>query len=127
LDLGLTGKRVSITGASRGIGAGVAEAFAAEGADLHLAARGEADLRAVARAVRDRHNVAVETTVADLTDGSDRRRLAEAWQGVDILVKPLVHDYWDFLYYAFTIVMCFQTSDVSLNTPEESVHCGSWM
>ncbi len=23
-------------------------------------------------------------------------------------------DYWDFLYYAFTIAMCFQTSDVTV-------------
>ena len=25
-------------------------------------------------------------------------------------------DYWDFMYYAFTIAMCFQTSDVSITS-----------
>jgi len=30
----------------------------------------------------------------------------------------LVPDYWDFLYYAFTIGMCYQTSDISLASPE---------
>jgi uncharacterized membrane protein len=26
-------------------------------------------------------------------------------------------DYWDFMYYSFTIAMCYQTSDVSISTP----------
>jgi uncharacterized membrane protein len=26
-------------------------------------------------------------------------------------------DYWDFVYYAFTIAMCYQTSDISILTP----------
>ena len=25
-------------------------------------------------------------------------------------------DYWDFLYYAFTIAMCYQTSDVTVES-----------
>jgi uncharacterized membrane protein len=28
-----------------------------------------------------------------------------------------VVDYWDFVYYSFTIAMCYQTSDVSVTTP----------
>ena len=38
--MGLAGKRVLITGGSRGIGLACAEAFAREGCDLVLAARG---------------------------------------------------------------------------------------
>jgi len=26
-------------------------------------------------------------------------------------------DYWDFIYYSFTIAMCFQTSDISITSP----------
>lgn len=32
--------------------------------------------------------------------------------------RDLVPDYWDFLYYAFTIGMCYQTSDIALTSPE---------
>ncbi len=39
MDLNLNGRTVLITGASKGIGAAVAEAFAEEGCDLILAAR----------------------------------------------------------------------------------------
>ena len=38
-DLGLTGKRVIVTGAAGGIGSAIATRFAAEGARVRLAAR----------------------------------------------------------------------------------------
>jgi uncharacterized membrane protein len=31
--------------------------------------------------------------------------------------KDVVADYWDFVYYSFTIAMCFQTSDVTIISP----------
>ena len=43
----LAGKSCVVTGASRGIGRAIALAFAAQGADVLLAARGRADLDAV--------------------------------------------------------------------------------
>ena len=48
MDLGLTGKRVLITGASQGIGEGLAEVFAEEGANLFLVARQEDRLKEIA-------------------------------------------------------------------------------
>jgi NAD(P)-dependent dehydrogenase (short-subunit alcohol dehydrogenase family) len=41
MSLGLDGKRVLITGASRGIGYGIAEAFVAAGAEVQIASEGE--------------------------------------------------------------------------------------
>ncbi len=48
MDLHLRGKRVLITGASKGIGAAAAEAFAEEGCDLRLAARNVEQMQALA-------------------------------------------------------------------------------
>ena len=50
MDLHLRGKRVLITGASKGIGAAAAEAFAEEGCDVMLAARNGEQLKGVMRA-----------------------------------------------------------------------------
>lgn len=52
MDLGLAGKVVAITGASRGIGRAAALGFAAEGAKLAICARGAAALEATAREIR---------------------------------------------------------------------------
>jgi 3-oxoacyl-[acyl-carrier protein] reductase len=48
LDLGLDGRRILVGGGSRGLGAAIAEAAAAEGARVAVAARESDDLRSVA-------------------------------------------------------------------------------
>ncbi|MGB0111743.1 MAG: SDR family NAD(P)-dependent oxidoreductase [Ilumatobacteraceae bacterium] len=48
MDLGLTGKRVLVTGASKGIGRAIADAFLAEGARVMICARDEGTLSATA-------------------------------------------------------------------------------
>ena len=52
MDLGLRGRRVFITGASRGIGRAIAERFAAEGAALAICARSAAQIEEAARALK---------------------------------------------------------------------------
>ena len=48
-------------------------------------------------------------------DEVDRDVPGEYKKGLEFPGGPLV-DYWDFMYYSFTIAMCYQTSDVSIST-----------
>jgi len=87
MDLHLHGKRVLITGASKGIGAAAAEAFAAEGAHLHLAARNVALLEALADRLRARHQIDVTIHPVDLRQPEQLAALADAADEIDILVN----------------------------------------
>lgn len=60
-------ERVLVTGASRGIGAGVATRLARKGFDLVLWARTQSELDAVASECRS-HGVAVDTATVDVAD-----------------------------------------------------------
>lgn len=87
MDLNLRGKRVVITGASKGIGAAAAEAFAEEGCDVRLVARGRAALEALAGRLSRAHNIEAVAHPADLRSSDDIARLADAVGDVDILVN----------------------------------------
>jgi 3-oxoacyl-[acyl-carrier protein] reductase len=87
MELGLAGKRVLITGGSKGIGLACAEAFAAEGCNLVLAARDPAALSAAADAPRARAQVQVQVFTADLSEAGERERLHAAHSEVDVLVN----------------------------------------
>src|SRR5437899_11761462 len=86
MDLHLRGKRVLITGASKGIGAAAAEAFAEEGAHLLLAARNAEQLKALADRLRSAHQIDATTSIVDLRKAEDLARLAKEAADVDVLV-----------------------------------------
>jgi NAD(P)-dependent dehydrogenase (short-subunit alcohol dehydrogenase family) len=87
MDLHLRGKRVLITGASKGIGAAAAEAFAEEGCHIHLAARNVEMLEALAYRLRARHQIDVTIHPVDLRKPDDLASLAATAGDIDILVN----------------------------------------
>lgn len=91
MSFDLAGRKALVTGASRGIGAAIAHAFAAAGADVALAARTGDDLDVVAREICDRTGRRAVVTVVDMLD-SDAipaavDRAADGLGGFDILVN----------------------------------------
>jgi len=87
MDLQLKGKSVLITGASKGIGLAAAHAFAAEGCDLHLAARSGDALEAARDELIRNHRIAVDIHVTDLGLTANVVELGRRCDGVDILVN----------------------------------------
>jgi NAD(P)-dependent dehydrogenase (short-subunit alcohol dehydrogenase family) len=87
MELNLRGKSVLITGGSKGLGLASALALAAEGCDLHLAARDADALAAARERILAAHPVRVATHPIDLGARGSARRLAQAVGAVDILVN----------------------------------------
>lgn len=87
MDLHLQGRTALVTGSSRGIGFGVAQVFAAEGCNLHLAARSAADLEAARKKITAAHPVKVTCHALDLSAGENAVKLARDAGPVDILVN----------------------------------------
>ncbi|MGA5466457.1 SDR family NAD(P)-dependent oxidoreductase [Mycobacterium sp. NPDC050041] len=89
--LRLDGKRALITGATKGIGADIARAFAAAGADLVLSGRDEGELDAARTALAERYGAQVRTAAVDLAHPQGPDMLADvaadAFGGLDVLVN----------------------------------------
>lgn len=89
--MNIQGQRVLITGASSGIGAACAWAFAGAGAHVLLLARRQTRLKELETEIKKQTGVEVLTAVVDVRD-RDRvtsffRDLAPPWKSLDILVN----------------------------------------
>lgn len=90
MDLGLKGKGVVVTGASRGIGRAIALAFADEGASLAVCARGKDGLDDVAGAIRAK-GVKVHAVPCNVGDSAELAAFLDGAKSalgqVDVLVN----------------------------------------
>lgn len=87
----LAGKIALVTGGSRGLGAEMVRAFAAEGADVAIASRKLASCEALAAEVRERHGVRAFPVACNVSHWDECDALAEAvyaeFGRVDVLVN----------------------------------------
>src|SRR5215469_16504052 len=90
MELGLKGKVALVTGSSRGIGRGIALAFAEEGCDLMLTGRDAHALEEIAQSIRGKGRK-VAVSVVDLRGPGAAETLVEAvrreFGGLDILIN----------------------------------------
>ena len=87
MDMHLKGKKVLITGASQGIGAALAIAFAQEGCALTLVARSAEKLKVLADALTARHGVAVRVLCMDMTKPGATERIVKEAADTEVLVN----------------------------------------
>jgi short-subunit dehydrogenase len=90
-----------VTGASSGIGAELARALAARGHGVTLVARRADRLEKLASELTERHGVRAESIPADLSDASERDRLASEIEGRGLTVEVLVNNAGFGIYVPF--------------------------
>ena len=87
MDLQLAGKRVLVTGASKGIGLGVARVFAEEGCDVVLVARRGDVLEEACGKIRAEHGVTALAVAADLSRQDEVERVAAEVGAIDAMTR----------------------------------------
>ncbi|MCB1337596.1 MAG: SDR family oxidoreductase [Maritimibacter sp.] len=78
MDLGLTGKVAVVTGASKGIGLGIARAFAREGASVVVTARTKEAIEAAASAIRAEFGTEVRAVASDVATAEGCQAVIDA-------------------------------------------------
>lgn len=90
MDLEIQGRTALVTGGSKGIGYGIAEALAQEGCNLIICARHKSELEEAAEQLRT-HGSEVLPVVTDLTKSGDIEKLVteavDEFETIDILVN----------------------------------------
>lgn len=87
MDLGISGKKALVTGASRGMGKAAALALAGEKVDVTIMARTAATLEETASQIRNLTGAQVTTVLGDITTLEGRRIALAACPSPDILVN----------------------------------------
>src|SRR5690348_287332 len=89
MDLGLAGRKAIVTGGTRGIGRSIADHFAAEGADVGICARNEAEVTETVAALQAK-GVKAAGRALDVSDGPALTQwvqdTAGEFGGLDIVV-----------------------------------------
>ncbi|MDT3958774.1 SDR family oxidoreductase [Staphylococcus kloosii] len=89
--MNLNGKVAVITGASSGIGAGIAQAFAQQQMNVVLGGRNEQRLKEVASSIQEETQIQVSTFVVDVTKNEEVNNLVDFAQDqfgkIDVLVN----------------------------------------
>lgn len=86
MDMGITGRKALVCGASAGLGLACATALVAEGVEVVIAARSEAPLQAAATQLAGLSHATVHAVAADVTTPDGRARILAAHPSFDILV-----------------------------------------
>lgn len=87
MELGISGKRALLTGASRGMGRACAEALAREGCEITICARSTGPLEEAAEAIRKETGAVVHTVAADVTTQAGLDTILSACPDPDILLN----------------------------------------
>ena len=86
MELGISGRKALVCGASAGLGLACAQALAREGVELVIAARTEGPLREAAQALGAIGSAPVAWVAADVTTAQGRARIFAAHRDFDIIV-----------------------------------------
>jgi len=87
MDLKIKNKIALITGASKGIGAGIADTLASEGVNLYLTARNANYLESLKTDLSNRYSVNINIIPLDLTNSESKNVLFEKCKDIHFLIN----------------------------------------
>lgn len=87
MDLGISGRKALVCGASRGLGRACAESLAEAGVDLVINARTEETLQATAEDIAKTYGVSVQAIAGDIAEEDVQKKALEAAGALDILIN----------------------------------------